>query len=435
MKISVFCLGYVGCVSLGCLSKMGHNVIGVDINEHKNDLINRGLPTIIDKGIDILIKKGRENSLIRATQNATEAILNSEISFICVGTPNDKNGHLNLNQIKTVASKIAIALPQKVGFHTIVIRSTVLPGTAEEISKIIADASHKIPGKDFCVLVNPEFLREGNAVDDFFNPSLTVIGGSDKKGIDLIMEIYKNIPGAKRVVDLRVSETIKLLNNSFHALKIAFANEIGTISKALDINTHQLIDIFLQDNKLNISQAYLQPGFAYGGSCLPKDLRALNLIAHDAYLETPLLNSIEKSNNHQIDRAISLIEEFKIQNIGFWGISFKDGTDDLRNSPIIQVIERLIGKGYKVYLFDEQVNDSQLIGVNKEYIEKVLPHFHSLLLKDFDKLLNNVELLVVNKKGDKTVYKKIFKNIELRLFDLINIPELSSHKYYHGFNW
>jgi len=260
MKISVFGLGYVGCVSLACLAKMGYNVVGVDISKYKVDLINNGIPTIVEKNIEKLIKSGYSKNLLRATTSSVEAILNSDISFICVGTPSDKNGHLNLNQLKNVAAEIGKALTLKNNFHVIVIRSTIVPGTTDKIIRIITRISKKIKDKDFCVIVNPEFLREGNAVEDFFNPSLTVIGGTNKKGIDMLLEIYNNVPGTKKVVEIRVAETIKLLNNSFHALKVAFANEIGNVAKALGINTNELFEIFLLDRKLNISDAYLKPG-------------------------------------------------------------------------------------------------------------------------------------------------------------------------------
>lgn len=435
MKISIFGIGYVGCVSLGCLAKMGHELTGVDKSEHKNNLINNGFPTIIEKDIERLIKDGREKGLIHATSNVSKAIMNSDLSFICVGTPNKEYGHLNTDNLKTVAIEIADVLSEKSVFHPIVIRSTVMPGTTDEITNIIAKHSNKRPDIDFCVLVNPEFLREGNAVADYFNPSVTVIGGSCAKGIKMLKEIYTDLPGKKEIVDLKVAETIKLLNNSFHALKVAFANEIGTISKAMKINTHQLIDLFLADSKLNISTAYLNPGFAYGGSCLPKDLLALNLIAHDLYLDVPVLRNIEKSNSSQISRAIKIIEGYKVKKVAFWGISFKDNTDDLRNSPVIIVIEQLLGKGYEVVLFDEYINESQLIGANKEYIEQVLPHFNSLLVRNFDQLLNNSELLVINKNGDSSIYNKILNKPELKIFDLKNIPSLSKHKNYQGFNW
>lgn len=435
MNISIFGLGYVGCVSLGCLAKMGHHLIGVDINESKNSLINQGIPTIIEKDIEHLIAAGHEKGQIRATSNSADAVLKSDMSFICVGTPNDKNGHLNLKHIRTVAAEIGAGLKQKGDFHVIVIRSTVMPGTTEEITEIIADKSNKIPDTDFCVLGNPEFLREGTAVADFFNPSITIIGGSCLKGIDILLELYRKLPGSKEIVESKVAESIKLLNNSFHALKVAFANEVGNISKALGINTRQLIEIFLLDTKLNISPAYLRPGFAFGGSCLPKDLKALNLLAHDAYLDTPLLNSIEKSNQQQIDRAVKLIEEKGIRHIGFWGISFKEGTDDLRNSPAVQVIERLLGKGYQISVFDENVNASALIGANKEYIEKVLPHFPTFLVKDLKELIGRVGLIVVNKRGSENNYQDILSKSSLCIIDLKDIPALSKHEYYEGINW
>lgn len=435
MNISIFGLGYVGCVSLGCLSRMGYRVIGVDINEQKNNLINSGIPTIIEKDIDIIIKQGKEAGLISATSNVSEAVLNSEISFICVGTPNDKNGHLNLSQLIKASKDIGTSLRKKDDYHVIVIRSTVLPGTADKIINIIEENSNKIDNKDFCVIVNPEFLREGNAVDDYFNPSVTVIGGSDKKGIEVLMDIYKSLPGEQIISEIAVAESIKLLNNSFHALKVAFINEIGSITKTLGINTHQLIDIFLLDTKLNISPAYLRPGFAYGGSCLPKDLKALNLIAHDAYINTPVLNSIEKSNDLQINRAVKLIEEHCVKNVSFWGISFKEGTDDLRSSPVIKVIEQLLGKGYEISLFDENVNQSQLTGANKEFIEKVLPHFRSIILDDFDSFIKSSELLVVSIRGGEKQYKKILEKESIKILDLRDIRELQIHKNYQGFNW
>ncbi|HOM41750.1 MAG TPA: nucleotide sugar dehydrogenase [Bacteroidales bacterium] len=435
MKISVFGIGYVGCVSIGCLAHMGNEVIGVDTNKYKIELINRGVPTVYEKGIRELIESAYNQKQIYGTDNSIEAVLNSQISFICVGTPSDKNGHLNLNQLRKVAREIGKGLKIKKDFHTIVIRSTILPGTSAEILNILKYASNKTPDKDFCVLVNPEFLREGNAVEDFFNPSITIIGGRNEKGINILLEIYKNLPGIKKVVDIKVAETIKLLNNSFHALKVAFINEIGNISKILGINTQELIDIFLLDTKLNISTAYLLPGFAYGGSCLPKDLSALKLMAHDYYLKTPIINSIEISNQHQIERAINMIENFKCRHIGFWGITFKEGTDDLRNSPVVQVIERIIGRGYNVYLFDESVDESNLIGANKEYIEKVVPHFKNLILKNFHELLIKSEVIVINKKGSSENYKMILNKKDLYILDLKYIPELRTHNNYNGFNW
>jgi len=435
MNISVFGLGYVGCVSLGCLAKLGYNVIGVDVNTTKVNLINKGLATIIEKDIDLLIMEGRKKGLISATNDYLYAVKNSDITFICVGTPNNEQGHLDLTSIRKVASEIGTGIKYKDKFHTVVIRSTVLPGTNEELAGLISEASGKKLDTDFCVMSNPEFLREGNAVEDFFNPGITVIGGTCAKGINSLKEIYKLLNTKIEIVEPKVAETIKLLNNSFHALKVAFINEVGTISKTLGINTNQLIDIFLKDTRLNISPAYLKPGFAYGGSCLPKDLKALKMLAYDANLLTPIINSIEESNRYQIERAIKIIESYNIKNIGFWGISFKEGTDDLRNSPIVDVIETLVGKNYKVSIYDKNVIESFLIGENKEFISKKLPYFKEIVLNDLNKLIEKSELLVINTKGNIDEYKLILENSTLKILDLKNIPELKKHKGYYGFNW
>jgi len=435
MKISIFGLGYVGCVSLGCLAKMGHKVIGVDISQHKVNLINNGLPTIIEKEVDSLIRDGRNKGLISATTDYMEVINQSDVSFICVGTPNDEHGHLDLSYIQKVAHEIALGIKAKNSFHVVIIRSTVLPGTSKEIAELISEISNKKLNEDFCVISNPEFLREGNAVEDYFNPGITVIGGTYNKGIDLLKELYKTLNGSIEIVEPKVAETIKLLNNSFHALKVAFANEVGTITKTIGINTHQLIDVFLKDTHLNISTAYLRPGFAYGGSCLPKDLKALRLLAYDTYQSTPIINSIEQSNQFQIERAIKIIDGYNIKNVGIWGISFKEGTDDLRNSPIIDVIERLKGKGYKIKIYDQNVIESELIGANKEYLSNKLPHFTKLMLQDFNSLLDECDVIVINTTGQNKDYDNLMKRHKLKILDLKYIPALINHPGYDGFNW
>jgi GDP-mannose 6-dehydrogenase len=435
MKISIFGLGYVGCVSLGCLSKMGHRVIGVDINQNKVDLINGGIATIIEKDIGFLIKDGKEKGLISATTDYLEAIDKSQITFICVSTPNDQNGHLDLTYIRKVAKEIALGIKRKDNFHLVVVRSTVIPGTSAEMIDFIAQISGKKANKDFCVIVNPEFLREGNAVEDYFNPGITVLGGTADKGIQLLIELYTTINGTIEIVEPKVAETIKLINNSFHALKVAFANEIGTITKSLDINTDQLIDVFLKDTRLNISKAYLRPGFAYGGSCLPKDLKALKMLAYDAYQTTPVISSIEQSNKFQIERAISLIEKCNLNTIGIWGISFKEGTDDLRNSPIIDVIASLIGKGFKVSIYDQNVIESLLIGANKEFVIAKLPQITGLIRKKLTALLDESELIIINTKGDEKDYHQILKRKKLKILDFQCVHELRNHPGYDGLNW
>lgn len=433
--ISIFGLGYVGCVGMGCLARMGHKIVGVDVSDNKVGLIKKGIPTIVEKDIDNLIKEGFEAGRIDATRDYVVAVKETEISFICVPTPNNATGHLDLSFVEKVSEEIAIGLSEKTSFHTVVIRSTVLPGTNERVASIIQTRSGKIAGQDFCVVSNPEFLREGNAVDDFFNPSITVIGSDCEKGVFALKDLYSPLPGEKKVVSIRVAESIKMLNNSFHALKVAFANEVGSICKALGIDAFELMDVFLADTKLNISPAYLKPGFAYGGSCLPKDLKALNLLAYDSYLKNPILSSVEPSNKWQIEKVIELIERTQYRNIAVWGISFKDGTDDLRNSPIVEVIERLLGKGYMIRIFDKNVNVSLLIGANKQYIDSKLPHFSELLVNDPSDLVSNPGLLIINTKLDDSEQEMVLENIGLSILDLRHVPGLKSHPNYNGINW
>jgi GDP-mannose 6-dehydrogenase len=394
MNISVFGLGYVGCVSLGCLAQNGHNLIGVDISQTKVELINKGIPTIIENKIDEIIREQYTNKRIKATSDYFEAIKQTEISIICVGTPSSPEGHLELSHIYSTAEQIGHALKEKNEFHILVIRSTVSPGTNIKFGKIIENISGKKRNKDFAVVSNPEFLREGNAVEDYFNPSVTVIGSDNDKAIEKIKKVYEGINGPIEIVDINIAEMIKFVNNTFHALKITFANEVGNICKRYGIDSHELMRIFCLDKHLNISCKYLKPGFAYGGSCLPKDLKALKTLAHDFYIETPVLNSIEISNDYQKKIALELILKTEKNKIGFWGIGFKEGTDDLRYSPAIYLIEKLIGKGKEVFIYDQYVQLSKLIGFNKSFIEEKLPHISSLMVTDIDIFISSCEVLV-----------------------------------------
>ncbi len=434
MNISIFGLGYVGCVGIGCLASEGHKIIGVDISEHKVNLINSGIPTIVEKGIKELISNGVKTKSIYATTSFVDAVNDSSVSFICVGTPNKSTGQLDLTFLYKVAEQIAEALVNKKTFHTVIIRSTVLPGTNETLAEFISEKSGKKNNVDFCVVSNPEFLREGTAVEDFFNPPMTVIGSQCDKGISIVKEIYVNIKAPVEVVDIRVAESIKLLNNTFHALKVAFANEVGMICKEMNINTHQLIDLFLNDTKLNISKAYLRPGFAYGGSCLPKDLLALKLIAHDNYIKTPIIDHIEDSNTYQIERLTKYIIDTGIKKIGVVGISFKDGTDDLRNSPIVKVIEILLGKGYEIKIYDKNVNLSSLIGANKEFIYNHLPHFEDLLYSCIEEVISLSDILIINTKQIDDIHL-INENNNIKILDLVYKQDLIKHPNYNGFNW
>jgi len=326
MKISIFGLGYVGCVGVGCLSKLGHSVIGVDINSDKICLINQGKSPVIEKGLSELIKEGLDKNLISATLKYEYAVLNSGISFITVGTPSDINGHLDISHIFAVAKQIAEVLKKKESFHVIVIRSTVNPGTNVEIGKLVEKISGRVKNKDFAVASNPEFLREGVALEDFFNPPYTLIASESKKALEILHELYKDIKGEIVEVDVSVAEIIKFVNNSFHALKISFANEIGRVCKKLNIDSAKVMEIFCKDEKLNLSPYYFKPGFAYGGSCLPKDLKALNLLAHDKYTQIPVLSSIDKSNEVHIKQAFDIMVSKGKKKIGFLGLSFKQGT-------------------------------------------------------------------------------------------------------------
>ncbi len=395
MRISIHGLGYVGCVGLACLGELGHDVIGVDVDPIKVALINGGKGTIVEKGIDELIASNIAKGQIRATTDSRAAVLESDVAFLCVGTPNDSRGHLDMAQVLSVSQEIGRALKDRPGHYTIAIRSTVMPGTNREVERVIAAASGKIAGTDFSVVSNPEFLREGSAIADFLNPPYTVLASLSSRGIEVMKGIYEKLPAEIIVTDVGCAELIKFVNNSFHALKVVFANEVGRICKALGADGLSLMGLFSKDSVLNISPYYFRPGFAYGGSCLPKDLRALNTIGHDQYLKLPILSAIESSNQTHIDHALDLIIKKGRKPIGFYGISFKAGTDDLRFSPALEIAERLIGKGYEVRIYDRNVNVSRLMGKNKEFLFQKLPHINELLFGQLEKYMDGLGTLVV----------------------------------------
>jgi GDP-mannose 6-dehydrogenase len=399
MNISIFGLGYVGCIGMGCLAQNGHRLVGVDPQQSKVDFINRGHATIIEEGIAEMISLQHANGRISATRSASEAVASTDVSFICVGTPSTPNGHLDLTAIFKVSEQIGAALQQKQGRHVIALRSTVLPGTREQVIAVIAQASGRRAGEDFAVVSNPEFLREGTSVRDFFRPPYTLLGSDCAWATETMREVYKEIDAPFITADPKVAELMKYVCNSFHALKITFANEVGNVCKKLEIDAHQLMDVFCQDTKLNISKAYLKPGFAYGGSCLPKDLKALRTIAHDHYLETPVLDAIEHSNELQKDLVFKRILDFQVQNVGFIGLAFKAGTDDLRDSPIVDVIERLLGKGFNVRIFDPHVHISKLTGANREYILKRIPFISRFITDNLSETMQGSDLLVVVNKS------------------------------------
>ena len=433
-NISIFGLGYVGCVSIGCLAKEGNRVIGVDVVQHKVDLINKGKPTIIEPGIEKIISDGHSAGLISATLDHVEAIKATDVSIICVGTPSTGNGHLNLQYIFNTARGIGEGLKEKDTFHVVAIRSTVLLGTNEEIGRVIEVTSGKKRNEHFAVVSNPEFLREGSAVKDFYHPAVTVIGSDNEKALDIMAEIYSKIDAPVERTDIRVAEIIKYVNNSFHALKISFANEVGNICKRMGIDSFKVMDLFCKDTHLNISPYYLKPGFAYGGSCLPKDLKALNTIAHDSYLIAPVLESIERSNDVQKKNAFELITSKGKKKIGILGLSFKKETDDLRYSPMVEVTESLLGKGYDICIYDEKVNLSNITGTNKDYIESRIPHLSRLLKNELSEVVENSEVLVIA-HNDARFAKLMEDNPDKIFIDLVRITGQSRNSNYEGICW
>jgi GDP-mannose 6-dehydrogenase len=434
MNISVFGLGYVGCISLGCLARNGYKVTGVDSQQFKVDLINNGKPTIIEKDIDSIILEQHEKGRISATTDFIKAILETDISVICVGTPQTSSGQLDLSYIFKTAEQTGQALKLKNQFHIVVIRSTVMPGTNIKFGQIIETVSGKKRNIDFAVVSNPEFLREGNAVEDYYNPSLTVLGGDHAEALQKVASLYDLVNAPLEIVDIPVAEMIKYINNSFHALKIVFANEVGNICKALNIDSHQVMDLFCKDTKLNISKAYFKPGFAYGGSCLPKDLLGLKTIAHDHYIETPVLASIERSNSFQKEIGFKMITDTKKRKIGFIGLGFKEGTDDLRYSPALELAERLVGKGYELIIYDKNVHLSNIFGSNRSFIEAHLPHLKDLIVDDPAELIDKSEVIVIfhNIPEVTALYPKLKGHI---LVDFARIPADHAGFSYTGISW
>ena len=442
MKISIFGLGYVGCVSAACLAKEGHDIIGVDPNPVKVDLINQGKSPIVEKDLDKILQdvisaKNKQYGKLIATTDGIRAALETEISLICVGTPSNDNGSLRLDYIKNCAKEIGQGLRDRDAYHVVTARSTMLPGTVEDIIiKEIEYWSGKKAGKDFGAVMNPEFLRESTSIHDFYNPPVTVIGELDKKSGDYIQKMYHFLKAPFERTDIRTSEMIKYANNSFHGLKVAFANEIGAISKSLGIDSHRVMEIFCMDTKLNLSPYYLKPGFAFGGSCLPKDLRAITYKAKEKDLEVPVLNSIIKSNKAHIDRAINWIIKTGKKKVGFLGLSFKAGTDDLRESPLVTIAEALIGKGFHIKIYDKNVSIAGLFGANKDYIENEIPHISSLMCTNMDEVVDQSDVIIIGNKADEFT-QAIQKAEQKIVYDLVRMASDvgNLHQGYEGICW
>lgn len=439
MKISVFGLGYVGCVSGVCLAELNHQVIGVDPNMVKVEMINKGKTPVIEEGFQEFLENTVRNKKFCASIDWEMAIAETDIALVCVGTPSRSNGSIDLKFVKRVSEHIGEALRNKKDYFVVGIRSTVFPGTIEGlVIPTLEEHSGKVAGKDFGICMIPEFLREGSSVHDFFHPPKTVIGEYDKKSGDAIADLFKTIDSPLIRTQIRVAEMVKYADNSFHALKVAFANEIGNLCKELGLDSHKVMNIFCMDNKLNLSPYYLKPGFAFGGSCLPKDLRAITYESKMRDVDLLLLNAILESNKKQILKVIKKLCEYKGRSLGFLGLSFKGGTDDLRESPIVEVIETMIGKGFDVKIYDKYVSIAKLMGSNKEYIEKEIPHISSLMCSSAIELINSSEVIIVGNFSDEFKNALISEAKENQVvIDLVRIlgEKDKTRANYYGICW
>jgi len=436
--ISVFGLGYVGSVTAACFSSKGHKVIGIDVATEKVELMVAGKTPIFEPGIQEIITESHTQGLLTATTDINEAVFESEISFICVGTPSQANGKLDLKGIQHVCEQIGASLKNKDTFHVVVTRSTILPGTtADIITPALEAASGKKAGKDFGVATNPEFLREGSAIKDFLNPPMTVLGVGDPKSESLLKELYEWMPAELFAVPVPSAEMVKYACNTFHALKVAFANELGTLCKHAGVDTEAVTQIFLSDKQLNISPYYLNPGFAFGGSCLPKDVRALTYRGKELDCKLPLLDSIMTSNQEHIERSVLSIMAFGKKKIGMLGLSFKSGTDDLRESPQVLLIKKLLGEGYQAQIWDENVFMGRIMGSNRQFIEDNIPHLGSLLTNDIEAVVRESEIILICTRVDKAKLESLLQPHHI-VIDLINLHKqnrVSHEGEYEGICW
>jgi GDP-mannose 6-dehydrogenase len=438
-SISVFGLGYVGSVSAACFAHKGNRVIGVDTNGMKVDALNKGRSPIVEARLHELVCESHEAGHLSATTDAKAAVLQTEISLLCVGTPSQRNGKLDLNGVERVCEQIGEALREKKGFHWVVLRSTVLPGTTETlVAPTLERASGKRAHTDFGVCFHPEFLREGSAIADFFEPSFTVLGTSATADSAVLRELYDWAPGKIFETSVTTAEMVKYVCNAYHAVKVGFANEIGTLCREMHVDTQAVTEIFLSDTRLNVSPAYLRPGFAFGGSCLPKDLRAITYRAKELDLQLPLLEALMPSNVAHIERAVEIVLRSNKRKIGVLGLSFKPGTDDLRESPLVHLMKRLLGEGCECRIWDENVSLGRLIGSNRQFIEETIPHIGSLLCSSIEEAVESADIVILGTKvNDRDKLARCLKPGAL-LLDLVNLDSgqrLKNHQPYEGICW
>ena len=437
MNISVIGLGYVGTVTAACIAEKGHKVIAVDVKEVKVSSINKGISPILEKDIGDYVLRNTESGRLNATNDIEKAILSTDISIVCVGTPSLPNGNEDLSYIEKVCGEIGESISKKEDRHIVVIRSTILPGTMKNlVIPRIEESSGKKYQEGFGVVHNPEFLREGSSIEDYFNPPRIVVGTENVTDAETVLSLYEGIDAPVFITGFENSEMIKFADNSFHALKVCFANEIGNICKKVGADSFEVMDIFCSDTKLNLSPYYLKPGFAFGGSCLPKDIRALQYKAKELDLEIPLLSSIMHSNDLQVKHAIDLVSSKKKKNIAVIGLTFKDGTDDTRESPMISLIETLIGKGHNVRVYDHQFNLAKLIGANKEYVENHIEHISQLLVDDIVELIDFADLIIVGKSLDESTISLLKDKKDKVIIDFVSsLKDTEKSGDYEGICW
>ena len=411
--IAVLGLGYVGCVSAACLTKIGHTVTGIDRDDHKVQCVRKGQAPFYEPGLEELVREGVATGRLSATTNLVEGLAEADIALICVGTPSERNGNLGLDQLRRVVSEIAGTLAGRTKPLTVAVRSTVFPGTCEEVVMPLL-AAHP----DVQVVSNPEFLREGIAVQDFLEPSLLVVGGSNREAVRQVAQIYGSLHVEACEVSLRTAEMIKYACNAFHAVKISFANEIGALSSKLGVDAQEVMDTLCEDAKLNVSRAYLKPGFAFGGSCLPKDLRALAYRANRLDLKLPLLESTMPSNDQHLRRATDSVLDLPAEKIGIIGLAFKENTDDLRESPVVAMLEHLIGKGRQIRVFDPHIRMEEIYGSNRNFILNTIPHIGRLLEGSLDAILGWADYVVIAQKQSQEAAAKI-ESSGLPILDLV----------------
>ncbi|MFO1175791.1 MAG: nucleotide sugar dehydrogenase [Paracoccaceae bacterium] len=437
MKIAVFGLGYVGIVSAACLARDGHEVTGVDPQPAKVAMVREGRSPIVEKHVDGLLAEARADGRLAATTSAAEAVAATDLAFVCVGTPSRRNGSLDTSAVERVCEEIGAAVAAQGRPYTVVIRSTILPGTMRNVViPALTRAGDAVAGL-LKIANNPEFLRESTAVFDYDNPPKTVVGSDDPATAAAVLGLYAALPGPKIAARLEVAEMVKYADNVWHATKVAFANEIGNIAKAVGVDSWEVMDIFCQDTKLNISTYYMKPGFAFGGSCLPKDVRALTFKGRDLDLDLPLLNALIPTNQQQVDRALELIGAKGVREIAFLGISFKSETDDLRESPQVALVERLIGKGYALRIYDKNVHMARLMGANRAYIEGAIPHIAEILSDDLGAVLEHGRLVIIGNPAPefRTLAGRL--RADHQVVDLVRVPGLAEALggRYDGINW